>query len=1638
MRALRTLFFLALPASALVASCVDGEGPAAPEAGGKASLAVRSFSWPSEGVVATQDVNRIRVRVLQVPENATLGELSVDVDPADEEWVVPVEFDVPPGGAVQVVLEILLIHVAPETGHESVQWSALAGPFTVSSGSTTDVPDVPLIRGPLDNLAVTSVAIVPDPAGEVVEGGTVQLSAEVGTDDPTVSPVVFWVSLDPGVAAAGADGTVTGVSGGTARIVAEAGAHADTAEVTVLEEVDLQLGKVADAEVVGEGQTVTFEVTVSNAGPSDATGVEVADALPAGLSLVSASASAGSYADGVWAVGELAGGAAATLTLEAAVETGMAGETITNTASLGTVDQTDSDPGNDVATASVRVEAVDLAVAKSVDDPEPGEAETVVFTVTVGNAGPDAAIGVVVADALPEGLTLVSAAPSAGAYDAGTGAWTVGDLGVEATATLTLETIVDAGTAGQTITNSASVEAVEQGDTDATNDAASASITVQAVDLALAKVVDDPTPNEGDVVTFTVTLTNSGPDAATGVAVADALPAGLTFSGADATVGAYDEVTGKWTVGEVAAAGTATLGLVASVDAGTRLLTVTNTASVLAVDQADTDATNDEASASLTVNDVPQDLTYATSGNTQMITGAFPVPTSPHKVHANGVLAGTPTLTVTSTGTLASVKGGTVVMQEDGDFSYVPPAGLAAPDTFTYTVDAGTSAIVEVVPSGMIWYVNNTAGAGAGTGVSDDPFGELSLAQAAAGLGERIFVHTGDGTTTGQDQGIFLGTDQVLEGEGVALVDGADTLWPAGTPPLVSAPGTTPAVAMSVNNTVRGLTVDGAGGDGIRALEAAGGTIADVLVRNAGGGGVHIAFSTGTFTVTGLSVENATGAALRVDGGDAVIDVDVAAGSITNASGPLLEILATAAGGSVTLTGGGLTDDGGTGILVDDNAGSVEVQNPVTITSPTGDAVWVNNNTGAVSLLNLDVTASGGRAVGAVNNTGTVTLAGSAASTGGQAVYFLDNAVVDASFTSVVANNVGGTFEGVLIYNCSCTTTIGLLDVVTDPQTGVDVRDAGTFRVTDPASRIVSDGLGAFTGVGTTGGLLLDVVLGTLTANVDRGIQLFDVAGTLDVLGGSITTVAGSGSEHGVLVSGGTVDLSYGGSITNANARSVGFQSGFAGTATFSGPITDTGGGILLQGNAAGSTVDFTGTLDLASTTATAFRAIGGGTVNVTGTGNTVTTTTSIGIEIANTTIGAGGVTFESVSVDGAANGIILNSTGPRGLSVTGTGPAGSGGTIQNTTGDAVTLTAANDVSFTHLDVSNAGGSAIRGSGVGGLTVDGARIAGSASSALQLLELAGNSAITNTTISGTTGTNALVNTGEVLSLDLTGSALRTASGTGFAINTTGAGSASVLADGTTFELNGGSGFFGFARDQSSLTVFVQGGSLFDSNTGEGLSLDLDGDAQVSLEVQDATFSGNGSAGLLLNTRSTSTAAGGFRGFIASNTFTDNLGGIRAGGIEASLQGAAQNVLAVESNSVTQTPDAHGVVFNAGGAAGDTGTLDLVAVLNTITHGVNTSGDPLRITTTGGTRLCLGVGDALTADDNEVAVGIGTGVVAVADAASVYQVEDLTGTSALEMETFLLERTDITVLNDASQVSASGTFSPVALGDCQRF
>ena len=369
--------------------------------------------------------------------------------------------------------------------------------------------------------------------------------------------------------------------------------------VTVGNTTDLVVAKSVDVSDPDEGDTVTFTVTVTNSGPARATNVAIDDALPAGLTAGTVTPSQGTWAAPTWTVGTIDSGSSATLTIQATVDAGTAGSTITNTVTNVTLDQVDSNATADDPSESITVgNTTDLVISKTVDDAAPDEGDTVTFTVTVTNSGPARATNVAIDDVLPAGLTAGTVTPSQGTWVAPT--WTVGTIDTGSSATLTIQATVDAGTAGSTITNTVTNVTLDQVDSDATADDLSESVTVgNATDLVVTKIVDNGTPDEGNTITFTVTVTNSGPARATNLSLDDAIPAGLTVGSVSPSVGSYTAPT--WTIGTLDDGASATLTIIATVNAGTAGSTITNTVTNVLFDQTDSNATPDDLSESITV-----------------------------------------------------------------------------------------------------------------------------------------------------------------------------------------------------------------------------------------------------------------------------------------------------------------------------------------------------------------------------------------------------------------------------------------------------------------------------------------------------------------------------------------------------------------------------------------------------------------------------------------------------------------------------------------------------------------------------------------------------------------------------------------------------------------------------------------------------------------------------------------------------------------------------------------------------------------------------------------------------------------------------------------------------------------------------
>jgi uncharacterized repeat protein (TIGR01451 family) len=178
---------------------------------------------------------------------------------------------------------------------------------------------------------------------------------------------------------------------------------------------DLAIVNSGSPNPVVAGADLTYTLTVYTAGPDDALGVSVRDPLPTGTSFVSASAG-GSFSNGMvtWDLGTIAAGAPDTIvTLVVQVDAAQSADLIDTAA----VSSTTSDPVSANNRATAKTTVIPAASSSSADlsvtfGPAPNIAvagRDLTYTLTVKNAGPGPATGVILTQTLPPGTTFVSA-----------------------------------------------------------------------------------------------------------------------------------------------------------------------------------------------------------------------------------------------------------------------------------------------------------------------------------------------------------------------------------------------------------------------------------------------------------------------------------------------------------------------------------------------------------------------------------------------------------------------------------------------------------------------------------------------------------------------------------------------------------------------------------------------------------------------------------------------------------------------------------------------------------------------------------------------------------------------------------------------------------------------------------------------------------------------------------------------------------------------------------------------------------------------------------------------------------------------------------------------------------------------------
>ncbi len=355
--------------------------------------------------------------------------------------------------------------------------------------------------------------------------------------------------------------------------------------------------QVSGPDTANIGDSVTYQITVTNNGPGRAQAVSVTVPVPAGTEFVSSDQSY-DQSSGAWSVGDLeaAQSAGMSLTVKAT-----APPDITCSAQAAS-SSNELNPGDDSGSAYTQVNEAGADLSVQVSGPDTANiGDSVTYQITVTNNGPGRAQAVSVTVPVPAGTEFVSSDQS---YDQSSGAWSVGDLEAAQSAGMSLTV---KATAPPDITCSAQA-ASSSNELNPGDDSGSAYTQVNEAGADLSVQVSGPdTANIGDSVTYQITVTNNGPGRAQAVSVTVPVPAGTEFVSSDQS---YDQSSGAWSVGDLEAAQSAGMSLTVKATAPPDITCSAQAAS----SSNELNPGDDSGSAYTQVNEAGADLSVQVSG----------------------------------------------------------------------------------------------------------------------------------------------------------------------------------------------------------------------------------------------------------------------------------------------------------------------------------------------------------------------------------------------------------------------------------------------------------------------------------------------------------------------------------------------------------------------------------------------------------------------------------------------------------------------------------------------------------------------------------------------------------------------------------------------------------------------------------------------------------------------------------------------------------------------------------------------------------------------------------------------------------------------------------------------------------------
>jgi gliding motility-associated-like protein/uncharacterized repeat protein (TIGR01451 family) len=452
---------------------------------------------------------------------------------------------------------------------------AKTGPSEISAGQTVTYTVTASNNGPSDasNLSITDAVpgALTNVSWTAAKLGTAAITngaAGIGNNILVKGNIAagagnqIIITITGNVPASAISGSFTNTATATPSEPGVPPVNSNTITTTLKQKVTISAVKSAAASL-SAGENITFTLQIKNTGPSDAQNLLILDELPAGINNISWSAATSGTASilsggngtgsSVNIRANLPAGAAngILVTVTGKVDPNFSGTQLQNTFTV-----TPAEPGNPVVPSNTTTTQInktaDIQVSKT--GPMTGVAgQAITYQIKVNNAGPSNTNNVSINDQVPAGILNVNWAATAqnGAVINGTASGAGNTIAVLAaipagagTVTIAVNGTIDPAYVPTSITNTATA-IPEAGVTDPTP--ATSTVTTNLSRVANVRIVKSGPADitAGELIQYTLRITNQGPSLAPAVKIADNIPAGITLVSWSATVAGNAAIIGS-------------------------------------------------------------------------------------------------------------------------------------------------------------------------------------------------------------------------------------------------------------------------------------------------------------------------------------------------------------------------------------------------------------------------------------------------------------------------------------------------------------------------------------------------------------------------------------------------------------------------------------------------------------------------------------------------------------------------------------------------------------------------------------------------------------------------------------------------------------------------------------------------------------------------------------------------------------------------------------------------------------------------------------------------------------------------------------------------------------------------------------